>query len=320
MKKLLVTMFVALLMAGCGEDEETTKVVEDDLATSAPEPSREPSPAPAPAPETPRPKPRTPPKKVSSAPVNLSTSAVEGKPFTIPDLSMEMLWVKPGTFEMGSPSSEKDRQDRETPYTVTLTEGFYLGQYEVTQSQWEKVMGSNPSEFKGADRPVETVSWTDVTAFCAKLTASEQVAGRLPAGMTYQLPTEAQWEYACRAGTKTAFSFGDELTAKDANYAHDGYGTGLRRTSNVGQYASNPWGFHDMHGNVLEWCADWYGDYPTGAARDPVGPAGGSSRVLRGGSWLGTAYVARSAVRSWNEPAISNFILGFRLSLRPTSK
>jgi sulfatase modifying factor 1 len=311
MKKLLVTMFVALLMVGCGED---------DTATSAPEPSREPSPAPAPAAETPRPKPRTPSKKVSPAPVNLSTSAVEGKPFTIPDLSMEMLWVKPGTFEMGSSSSEKDRQDRETPHSVTLTQGFLLGKHEVTQSQWWKVMGSLPSRFLGGDRPVEMVSWTNVTSFCAKLTASERAAGRLPAGMTYQLPTEAQWEYACRAGTKTSFSFGDELTAKDANYAHDGFDTGLQRTSNVGEYPANGWGFHDMHGNVWEWCADWNGDYPTGAARDPVGPANGSSRVTRGGSWFLTAGLARSARRGGYGPALSTISLGFRLSLRPTSK
>jgi formylglycine-generating enzyme required for sulfatase activity len=183
----------------------------------------------------------------------------ESTSFTIADLSMEMLWVEPGTFEMGSQTTEAGRGNNETPYTVTLTSGFYLGKHEVTQTQWEKVMGSNPNKFKGADRPVEEVSWNDVTSFCEKLTELESEAGRLPAGMTYQLPTEAEWEYACRAGTTTAFSFGDELTAKDANYAHDGYGTGLQRTSNVGEYAANPWGFHDMHGNVWEWCADWVG-------------------------------------------------------------
>ncbi|MDE0577814.1 MAG: formylglycine-generating enzyme family protein, partial [Opitutales bacterium] len=292
MKNLLVTMFVALLMAGCGEDEETTKVVEDDTATSAPEPSREPSPAPAPAPGTPRPKPRTPPKKVSPAPVNLSTSVFEGKPFAIADLSMDMLWVKPGTFEMGSPSSEKDRRDSETPHTVTLTEGYWLGKREVTQAQWEKVMGSNPSRFKGVNRPVETVTWDDVTSFCEKLTELESKAGRLPAGMAYQLPTEAQWEYACRAGTTTAFSFGDVLTAKDANF-----GRNMGETTDVGKYPANPWGFHDMHGNVWEWTADCYGDYSSGAVRDPVGPADGSYRVLRGGSWGSTAFIARSATR-----------------------
>ncbi|MBC8348566.1 MAG: SUMF1/EgtB/PvdO family nonheme iron enzyme, partial [Verrucomicrobia bacterium] len=246
MTKLLAGMFVTLLMA-CGGEKETTKDVVDDVV--------------------------------------------------IADLSMDMLWVKPGTFEMGSPLSEKDRLDAETPHTVTLTEGYWLGKHEVTQSQWEKVMGSNPSSYKGGDRPVETVSWTEVTSFCAKLTASERAAGRLPAGMTYQLPTEAQWEYACRAGTKTAFSFGEAAGElhRHANYAdvntdfdwsdkaHD---DGYENTSPVGSYKANGWGFFDMHGNVFEWCADWYGDYPSGAVADPVGPAVGSYRVLRGGSWF----------------------------------
>jgi formylglycine-generating enzyme required for sulfatase activity len=131
------------------------------------------------------------------------------KPFTIPGLAMEMLLCKPGTFTMGSPKSEKHRDDDETQHAVTLTEGFWLGKYEVTQAQWERVMGSNPSRFKGAGRPVETVAWHDATSFCEKLTERESKAGRLPAGMSYQLPTEAQWEYACRAGTKTAHAFGE---------------------------------------------------------------------------------------------------------------
>ncbi len=244
----------------------------------------------------------------------LPTPDVEtsGKAFTIPDLSMEMLWVKPGTFEMGSPTSEAGRSKYETQHQVTLTEGFWLGKYEVTQAQWQKVMGNNPSHFKGAGRPVEKVSWIEVTSFCDKLTALEREAGRLPAGKAYQLPTEAQWEYACRAGTKTAFSFGDGLMSRQANISG-----GPRETTDVGKYPANGWGFHDMHGNVWEWCADWYGDYPTGAARDPVGPAVGSYRVARGGSWYFTANFARSANRFRNEPAISYVILGFRLSLRP---
>ena len=262
----------AMLAVGCGEGEETTKVVEDDAVNS---------------------------------------QAI-AKTFTIADLAMEMLWVKPGTFEMGSPSSEEDREDDETLHAVTLTQGFHLGKHEVTQSQWEKVMGSNPSKYKGANRPVEQVSWMDVTTFCTKLTASERAAGRLPAGMTYQLPTEAQWEYACRAGTKTAFSFGDGLTSAPANIS-----AGRGETTDVGKYAANPWGFHDMHGNVHEWCTDWYGDYPTGAVSDPVGPADGSYRIMRGGSWNLTGYSARSALRLSPEPAYSNSSMGFRLSLRP---
>jgi formylglycine-generating enzyme required for sulfatase activity len=154
-----------------------------------------------------------------------------------------------------------------------------------------------------------------VTSFCDKLTELERKAGRLPAGMAYQLPTEAQWEYACRAGTKTSFSFGDSLTSGQANISG-----GPGETTAVGKYPANGWGFHDMHGNVFEWCADWYGDYPTGAARDPVGPADGSSRVQRGGSWYYTASNARSADRYGYGPASSFNNLGFRLSLRPASQ
>ena len=249
-----------------------------------------------------------------------SSSNKAGDTFTVPDLSLEMLWVEPGTFTMGSPSSETGRSSRETQHQVTLTEGFWLGKYEVMQAQWEKVMGSNRSYFEGADRPVEKVSWNDVMSFCEKLTEQESEAGRLPAGMAYQLPTEAQWEYACRAGTTTAYSWGDNIASTNANYAYDGWGTGLRRTSDVGQYAANPWGFHDMHGNVWEWCADWYEQYTSGAESDPVGPADGSIRVTRGGSWDSTANYARSAIRYGYESAVSYSHLGFRLSLRPASQ
>jgi formylglycine-generating enzyme required for sulfatase activity len=169
------------------------------------------------------------------------------KPFTIPGLAMEMLWCKPGTFTMGSPKSEKDRDDDETQYAVTLTSGFYLGKHEVTQSQWKRVMGSNPSWFKGADRPVETVPWHDANSFCEKLTERERKAGRLPAGMSYQLPTEAQWEYACRAGTKTAHAFGEvagELhrygNYADRNTNFDGsskaHDDGFKHISSVGSH------------------------------------------------------------------------------------
>jgi sulfatase modifying factor 1 len=237
-----------------------------------------------------------------------------GDTFTVPDLSLEMLWVTPGTFDMGSPTSEPQGSD-ETQHQVTLTNGFWLSKHEVTQTQWEKVMGSNPSYFKGANRPVETVSWNHVISFCEKLTEQESEAGRLPAGMAYQLPTEAQWEYACRAGTNTVYAFGDGLTSAQANISG-----GPGETTDVGKYPANAWGFHDMHGNVWEWCADRYGDYPTVVVSDPFGPADGSFRVERGGSWLRAANDARSAIRPRNEPAYSFLSLGFRLSLRPASK
>ena len=283
MWELLLAMFVALLMAGCGGEKETMKVVEGDTS-------------------------------IAEA-ATKTDSSFEAKPFTIPDLSMEMLWVKPGTFEMGSPSSEKDRYDNETRHTVTLTEGFWMGKHEVTQSQWERVMGDNPSFFKGADRPVENVTWNDVTSFCEKLTELERKTRRLPAGMAYQLPTEAQWEYACRAGTKSAFSFGDSLTSSQANI--DG---GPGETTDVGKYPANAWGFHDMHGNVWEWCADWMANYPAGPLTDPTGPASGSSRVTRGGSWTNAGHRLRSARRYLNSSGLRNSYLGFRLSLRPTNK
>ena len=196
-----------------------------------------------------------------------------------------------------------------------------MGKYEVTQAQYEAVMTGNtnslsptPSEWPGnPNRPVEDVSWDDAQVFLTRLNA--QQATNLPAGWSYVLPTETQWEYACRAGTKTAFSFGDSLTSGQANISGR-----PRETTDVGKYPANGWGFHDMHGNVWEWCADWYGDYPAGAARDPVGPAVGSARVERGGSWISTASNARSAYRYRVVPALGINNLGFRLSLRPASK
>jgi formylglycine-generating enzyme required for sulfatase activity len=227
----------------------------------------------------------------------------ESKSFSVSSIGVDMIWVNPGSFRMGG--SDDD-------YQVTLTKGFYLGKHEVTQAQWERVMGSNPSYFKGANRPVEEVSWDDAVEFCEKLTEMERRAGRLPSGMAYQLPTEAQWEYVCRAGTRSAYSFGENLTSRQANILG-----GPGETTSVGKYPANPWGFHDMHGNVWEWCADWYGDYPSRAVRDPVGPADGSARVGRGGSWIYSATNARCALRYWNAPARSIYNLGFRLSLRP---
>jgi len=216
---------------------------------------------------------------------------------------------------MGSLLDEVDRRDDENPHRVTLTKGFWLGKHEVTQSQWEKVVFNTPSRFKGASRPVEQVTWKSAVSFCEKLTDLELQAGRLPEGLAYQLPTEAQWEYACRAGTKTAFAFGNSLTSGQANISG-----GPGETTAVGKYPANAWGFYDMHGNIFEWCTDRYGGYPSGAVTNPVGPADGSLRVLRGGAWNFSADGARSADRSRLEPALSHSNLGFRLSLRPTSK
>ena len=228
----------------------------------------------------------------------------------------EMIWVKPGSFAMGSPegffAGERGRDSDESQHQVTLTKGFYLGKYEVTQAQWVYVMGSNPSQFKGANRPVEEVSWHDAVEFCRKFTEIERRGGRLPTGMAYTLPTESQWEYACRSGTTAAFSFGKNLTSEQANISG-----GPRETTDVGKYPSNAWGFHDMHGNVWEWCSDWDGNYPKGAATDPYGSAQGSARITRGGSWDDSSSDARCAARNRRIPSGSYGGLGFRLCLRP---
>jgi formylglycine-generating enzyme required for sulfatase activity/tRNA A-37 threonylcarbamoyl transferase component Bud32 len=260
-------------------------------------------------------------KRISKIVLEQISAPVKGKSFILESSRLPMIWVNQGTFQMGSPSGEivkgkaigreAGRDKDEASHTVTLTKGFWLGRHEVTQGQWERVMGSNPSEFKGADRPVEKVSWNDAVAFCKKLTGTEMRAGRLPAGMAYQLPTEAQWEYACRAGTMTTFSFGESLTSEQANISG-----GPGETTPVGKYPANPWGFHDMHGNVWEWCADRYGDYPSGVVRDPVGSAIGSHRVSRGGSWHYPALTARCANRESDGSGYSFNMLGFRLSLR----
>jgi formylglycine-generating enzyme required for sulfatase activity len=190
-------------------------------------------------------------------------------------IGMTLVFIQPGTFTMGSPASESGREEDEKQHEVTLTRGFYLQTPPVTQGQWQAVMGDNPSEFKkcGDDCPVETVSWDDVQAFIKKLNAMDD-------DRIYRLPTEAEWEYACRGGSTTVFCFGDSDSALD-EYAWFG-GNSKESTHPVGQKKPNAWGLYDMHGNVWEWCQDWYADYPGKPVRDPVGPGKGSGRVCRG--------------------------------------
>lgn len=229
----------------------------------------------------------------------------------IPDLALTLLWVKPSSFTMGSPPDEPNRHKAEgPPRRVTVTTGFWLGKTEVTQSQYEAVDGANPSRFTdvGKNAPVERVSWLDAMAWCKKLTARERAAGHLPAGYAYTLPTEAQWEYACRAGTT-----GDYAGNPDAMAWHD-QNSG-ETTHPVGLKEPNAWGFHDMSGNVLEWCLDWYGDYPRGAETDPAGPDSGYFRMARGGSWRMKIAVGRSAARAGGSPARRDYTLCFRLAL-----
>jgi formylglycine-generating enzyme required for sulfatase activity len=218
------------------------------------------------------------------------------------DVKLEMVLVPAGKFMMGSPESEKDRLKDETQHEVTLTKPFYMGKYEVTQEQWEAVMGKNPSRTKGAKLPVTKVSWEDCQEFIKKL--NKKTDGG------YRLPTEAEWEYACRAGTTTAYSFGDKITPKDANYDD----SKIRKPVAVGSYKPNAFGLYDMHGNVWEWCEDWYGDYPAGAVTDPKGPAKGEKRVLRGGSFVSYESEARSSNRGSDTPTNRGDSGGFRVA------
>jgi sulfatase modifying factor 1 len=222
-------------------------------------------------------------------------------------LGMELIWCPPGGFIMGPDGNNNPA------HPVVLTKGFYLGKYEVTQEQYEKVMGNNPSRFKGDKLPVEMVSWNDAVEFCQALSREER---RL--GWEFTLPTEAQWEYACRAGTSTAYSWGESITSDNANYNWDGGahdGNDLKKTRDVGQYAANPWGFFDMHGNVREWTADLHGDYPNQSVVDPLGSNVGSARVFRGGSWDDKGKNLRSANRHNDFPS-NRHIFGFRVALK----
>ncbi len=226
------------------------------------------------------------------------------------DPGITLVAIPAGTFLMGSPTDEADRGDDEGPQTrVTLTEDFFLGATDVTQGQYEAVMGTNPSDFKtaGKNAPVENVSWDNAVAFCQKLNQRERATGRLPSGYTFTLPTEAQWEYACRAGTTGAYA-GDP--AEMAWYGDNSGGT----THPVGTKRPNAWGLYDMTGNVYQWCLDWYGKYPGGNVTDWAGPATGRARVLRGGSWYYTEAYCRSAYRDFDPGFIGN-ILGFRVAL-----
>ena len=219
----------------------------------------------------------------------------------------EMVRIPPGSFVMGSPRGGGDDQ---RPVTrVTLTTAFSLGKTQVTQRSWAAVMGSNPSGFKGESLPVENVSWDDAMEFCRKLTTLERSAGSLPKGYVYTLPTEAQWEYPCRAGTTGDYAGDLQAMAWFAENAG-------RTTHAVATKQANAWGLHDMHGNVWEWCADWYADkLPGGSVSDFKGAASGSLRVLRGGCWWIDAASCRSANRNWFSPGLRFDFLGFRLAL-----
>jgi len=231
-----------------------------------------------------------------------------------------LVFIPPGTFRMGSPTNEVDREPFpgivEGPQTaVTISKGFWMGKYLVTQGEYLAVMGSNPSAFKGdPNRPVESVSWFNATNYCGKLTQSERTAGRISTNSVYRLPTEAEWEYACRAWTSTRFSYGDDPGYTNLTQYAWYDANSLATTHPVGQKLPNPWGLYDMHGNVPEWCQDWYAPYRGGIAIDPQGPATGSTRIGRGGPWFRTASNCRSAWRNAASPDTMG-AAGFRVVL-----
>ena len=244
----------------------------------------------------------TPPTAVSAGSVKL--------PESINSIGMKFKLIPTGTFLMG---------EREVAHEVTLTKPFKMGVHEVTQTQYERLMGVNPSHFKGADNPVHRVSWNDAVEFCRRLS---ELPAEKAAGNVYRLPTEAEWEYACRAGTTTKYSFGDDESdlGDHAWFLENFLENSGTNTHPVGRKGPNAWGLYGMHGNVLEWCQDWYGDYPSGSVTDPSGAKSGSDRVFRGGSWSMTPEHCRSATRFGGFPWYRNGYFGFRVCLSPSGK
>jgi formylglycine-generating enzyme required for sulfatase activity len=255
-------------------------------------------------------------------------------------LGMKLARIPPGKFLMGTPATELQRETQEGPqHEVAITRGFYMGIYEVTQEEWEKVMGNNPSNFRPGGSyatrvqginhkrlPVENVHWQDAKDFCKKLS---DLPAEKSARRSYRLPTEAEWEYACRAGVKeyAPFAFGKSLSSTQANFnGSQAYGTAVRgpnldRTSIVGSYKPNAWGLYDMHGNVWEWCEDHPEEYGNRKApvRDPRGAATGSQRIFRGGSWINSGAWCRSGMRYRATPTAKNYLIGFRVVCVPAA-
>ena len=239
-------------------------------------------------------------KDITKEPTKKESSGKEEITDLGKDVKLEMILIPAGKFVMGSPASEKGHRVNETQHEVTLTKPFYMGKYEVTQEQWDAVMINNRSFYRGPKLPVTSVSWENCQEFIKKLNAKTSGG--------YRLPTEAEWEYSCRAGTTTAYSYGDSITKNDSNV--EGLSTKV-----VGSYKPNAFGLYDMHGNVWEWCEDWKVDYPKEAVIDPKGPEAGKNRVLRGGSFTGVGMHSRSANWFDNLPSTWNIdYLGFRLA------
>ena len=240
--------------------------------------------------------------------------------------------IPAGTFLMGSPQSEAEQAAWEGPQTtITITYPFKMGKCEVTQAEYQAIMTNNPSYFSGvSNRPVEQVSWTNAMDYCARLTQSQRSSGCIPQGWTYRLPSEAEWEYACRAGTTTAFAYGPDLRSGMANFngrqeydailgtIYNPDAVSIDKSTAVASYQPNAWGLFDMHGNLWEWCLDrWQYSLPGGTVTDPQGPTSGTDRVVRGGCWYNDARLCRSAFRISGQPGYRGNEIGFRIVLAP---
>lgn len=262
----------------------------------------------------------------------------EKRTVTLPGgVKMEFAWCPPGSFLMGSPPTETGRHESETQHQVDITKGYWLGVHEVTQAQWSAVVGDNPSKFRGYDLPVESVSWFDAQKFCEEL--------RKKVGIEARLPTEAEWEYACRAGNKSVYGYGDDASGLE-NYAWFADNSGVKKidslkelqkcnhdfneylkilsnngckTCSIAKKKPNNWGFYDLHGNVGEWCSDWYEVLPGGKETDPTGPPIGSVKIIRSACWSGCGQHLRSAARFATDPEKRSNDLGFRLAVNASA-
>ena len=243
----------------------------------------------------------------------------------IADLQLELVPISSGRFRMGSGNGRKNERP---DHDVYVSRPFWIGKYEINQKLYRQIMDSNPSFYQGETKPVANVSWYDASAFCDHLTNRERKAGRLPTEYIYRLPTEAEWEYSCRAGSTQDFNFGDDVTLlyKHANYCDlsntnrlpwqdKHYDDGYNKPAPVGSFAQNSWGIYDMHGNVWEWCLDYFGPYSSESLIDPCGPKSGFNRILRGGSWYHAPRGCRSSNRDGVDPGSKDKDFGFRVVL-----
>ncbi|MCH9698955.1 MAG: formylglycine-generating enzyme family protein [Gammaproteobacteria bacterium] len=242
--------------------------------------------------------------------------------FSFKEVRLVFRWIPSGQFMMGSPVDEPERELNEHLHEVTLTEGLWLAETTCTQALWQAVMGHNPSHFKGSQRPVENVSWNDIQQFIQLLNQDTSHSDEWDE-LEIRLPTEAEWEYACRSGTQTPFSFGNYITTSQANfngddpYAYQTKGLYRGQTVNVKELPGNNWGLYQMHGNVWEWCDDCHTEYTDEPVTDPKGEDSSDTRILRGGGWVSSGRHMRCAHREWLNPGSRHINIGFRLARSP---